>query len=452
MSRATVSPRPTGSARRWAVGTVAFAAAGSGWAVPAFAAPTSPTVAEALEAAVARELESARTASDPNPFAEVTGHAPRPLPSSDAAPLKPAGPTITPRLGAGAAPIRQVADHRPKVAASAAPSPTVRPAGMTAPPAPAAEPERLPGEETDGEPVPKPSSMKKVAGFFTSMFKPKTSAAPGKTPRGSLFAGFGRKERPQPEQPPIPPEQPRYFAPASVAALPAPAVPAPAPARTVAIPPAPAAPAAEPSTPSDDPFASGRRFDDWADERFAPPIAASDTFAEIRGADAPAAAPAVPDDDFHDPAPSKLAGREGAPRRLADDQPAKRIERGGDSHVELDRKLSERSGLGGFQGFCSVVLRDRRTLVDTRPEFLSVFEGRTYEFSSAEAKARFEAMPERYAPVYGGRDVVLASRGETEVEGSLTYAAWFKDRLYLFRTAESLKEFNARPAQYTPAG
>jgi YHS domain-containing protein len=120
-------------------------------------------------------------------------------------------------------------------------------------------------------------------------------------------------------------------------------------------------------------------------------------------------------------------------------------------YAELQRKLAERSGLGGFQGYCPVALRDRRELVDARPEFLSIYQGRTYELASAEAKARFEADPTKYAPVGQGNDVVLVSRGETEVEGNLSYAVWFKDRLYLFRSTSTLREFNAEPTKFALA-
>jgi YHS domain-containing protein len=117
-------------------------------------------------------------------------------------------------------------------------------------------------------------------------------------------------------------------------------------------------------------------------------------------------------------------------------------------YAELQRKLAERAGLGGFQGFCPVALRDRRELVDSRPEFVSVYQGRTFELSSAEAKARFDADPTKYAPVNRGNDVVLTARGETDAEGNLHHAVWFKDRLYLFRSPETLKEFNAEPTKY----
>ncbi|QDT66151.1 hypothetical protein [Calycomorphotria hydatis] len=111
-------------------------------------------------------------------------------------------------------------------------------------------------------------------------------------------------------------------------------------------------------------------------------------------------------------------------------------------------RLAERSGLGGYQGFCPVELRDNRNLIDALPEFVSVYQARTYEFSSAAAKARFEANPERYAPINGGHDVVLTAAGELDTEGSLRNAVWYKDRLYMFRTNQTLNEFNQEPGRF----
>lgn len=117
-------------------------------------------------------------------------------------------------------------------------------------------------------------------------------------------------------------------------------------------------------------------------------------------------------------------------------------------YVALTRKLAERRGLVGMQGFCPVALHEQRKLVDARPEFLCVYRGRTYRVSSAEAKARFDADPARYAPAAGGLDVVLKSRGQSGVEGLLANAIWFQDRLYLFRTSETASAFHANPGKY----
>ncbi len=191
-----------------------------------------------------------------------------------------------------------------------------------------------------------------------------------------------------------------------------------------------------------------------------------DAFVEVRGetaADIAVTAAADPEFEGRDEEETSTPPRALAPANIADAdafapvapeavQPQESSAQATAArYAELQRKLAERSGLGGFQGFCPVALRDRRELLDARPEFLSVYQGRTYEVASAEAKARFEADPEKYAPVNQGNDLVLVSRGETEVEGNLSYAVWFKDRLYLFRSTATLREFNAEPAKYALA-
>lgn len=100
----------------------------------------------------------------------------------------------------------------------------------------------------------------------------------------------------------------------------------------------------------------------------------------------------------------------------------------------------------GLKGFCPVALRDRRTLEDGRVAFTSRYGGRTYFFSSAEAKAAFDDNPTRYAPAAHGIDVMLAAITGEIHEGSLDHAVWYKDRLYLFETAENLKTFMALPS------
>lgn len=117
-------------------------------------------------------------------------------------------------------------------------------------------------------------------------------------------------------------------------------------------------------------------------------------------------------------------------------------------YVALSRKLAERQGLVGMQGFCPVALREQRELVNAQPEFLCVHRGRTYQVSSAGAKARFDANPELYAPAARGLDVVLMSRGVGSIDGTLTNSIWYRDRLYLFSTPETAREFNVDPARY----
>lgn len=117
---------------------------------------------------------------------------------------------------------------------------------------------------------------------------------------------------------------------------------------------------------------------------------------------------------------------------------------------EVDAKMkliAERGDLRGLKGFCPVALRDNRDLKNALPEHHSTLNGRTYYFSTADAKAAFDEHPEQYAPIAGGQDVVLLKEKITK-EGSLDHAVWFKNRLYLFTSQKSLEQFVATPSEF----
>ncbi len=116
--------------------------------------------------------------------------------------------------------------------------------------------------------------------------------------------------------------------------------------------------------------------------------------------------------------------------------------------IEAKMKLiAERGELRGLKGFCPVALRDDRDLKNAMPEHTSTFKGRTYYFSTADAKSAFDENAEHYAPVAGGNDVVLQKTKVTK-EGSLDFAVWYKDRLYLFTSQKTLEQFVATPIEF----
>lgn len=120
---------------------------------------------------------------------------------------------------------------------------------------------------------------------------------------------------------------------------------------------------------------------------------------------------------------------------------------------EKMKKIHERGSMKGLKGFCPVLLRDQRELVDAKPEFHSTFRGQKFHFADAESKLKFDEEPARYAPAAYGADVVALTRDKDVVEGSLDFAAWYKGRLYLFGSQESHDTFVANPATYaTPVG
>jgi YHS domain-containing protein len=133
-------------------------------------------------------------------------------------------------------------------------------------------------------------------------------------------------------------------------------------------------------------------------------------------------------------------------RRLEAPQPGPRSS----TDVKLAR-IAERAGLSGLKGFCPVALRDSRELVDARAEYSAVFNGRRYYFSNQVAQAHFESAPDQYAPASSGNDVVHLSLTGEAAPGSLDHAVWFRGKLYLFSTAETLETFVAAPSIHAGA-
>jgi YHS domain-containing protein len=118
----------------------------------------------------------------------------------------------------------------------------------------------------------------------------------------------------------------------------------------------------------------------------------------------------------------------------------------GEATSKIDRIMS-RSGTG-FKGLCPVILRDERNLAEASEQYYSTYKGKTYYFSSEAAQARFDGHPERYAPANGGNDIVMLVRHDKILEGSLDYAGWYKDQLYLFSSPENLETFTREPRMY----
>jgi len=117
---------------------------------------------------------------------------------------------------------------------------------------------------------------------------------------------------------------------------------------------------------------------------------------------------------------------------------------------QLERILA-RADQTGFKGFCPVALRDHRQLVDADQSIKAEFGLQTYTFSSEAARAAFEASPTRYAPVAGGSDVVVEANDGVQKPGKLDYALWYRERLYLFQTRETMAAFHQNPRKFAAA-
>ena len=150
------------------------------------------------------------------------------------------------------------------------------------------------------------------------------------------------------------------------------------------------------------------------------------------------------DDDDDDDGEDSLKLPASEPRQHADaaaDKTARPIEKAAEMPAAP-------APLSGLKGICPVVLKDNRKLQSAQPEIKSEFRGKTYTFSSVEAKQAFDENPRKYAPVGSGNDVVRLTSGETDVAGTLEHAAWYRGRLYLFSTADSRSEFVDTPSKF----
>lgn len=117
-------------------------------------------------------------------------------------------------------------------------------------------------------------------------------------------------------------------------------------------------------------------------------------------------------------------------------------------HDSKLQKIAAREGLTGLKGFCPVTLRDHRDLVDSHEDYSAIFNGKRYQFATEEALEAFLDDPVKYAPATRGSDVIhLALTGE-EKEGTLDYAVWYRGRLYLFSSPETMETFVAAPSSH----
>ncbi len=171
--------------------------------------------------------------------------------------------------------------------------------------------------------------------------------------------------------------------------------------------------------------------DDAGTESVSTPISTSTKNASVSGQTQPAAA--------SESGVARLRGVDAERLEQAAEQ---------DRRLRQQRLILSRAGQPGFKGFCPVELRDRRNLVDANPQFTAAFGLQTYTFSTLQAKAAFEADPSRYAPAAGGNDVVLLVNSGEEQAGMLDYALWYRDRLYLFRSRETMELFNTDPGRF----
>lgn len=113
--------------------------------------------------------------------------------------------------------------------------------------------------------------------------------------------------------------------------------------------------------------------------------------------------------------------------------------------------------LGGAQvqpmleGYCPVTLHGTRGWTKGDVQFQTDYKNQRFYFVSQAAKDSFVQSPEKYAPQFLGCDPVLLFTADRAVTGSVEWAAFFDQRLYLFTTEENRRNFKASPEKYIRA-
>ena len=109
-----------------------------------------------------------------------------------------------------------------------------------------------------------------------------------------------------------------------------------------------------------------------------------------------------------------------------------------------------------LDGYCPVRLAEHERWVPGDPRWGLIHRGRTYLFAGPEERDRFDADPDRFAPVLSGNDLVLLAEEGRIVPGRREHGAWFEGqlegrfekRVYLFSSEDSLRRFDADPYRY----
>lgn len=111
--------------------------------------------------------------------------------------------------------------------------------------------------------------------------------------------------------------------------------------------------------------------------------------------------------------------------------------------------LAELDGQPGLGGFCPVSLLDGKRWVAGSDDLTATHRGVVYRFGTTAELERFQASPEKYAPQHLGCDVVVLERTGQTVVGSHKYAAFYRQRTYLFENETNREAFLAIPDRFT---
>jgi YHS domain-containing protein/thiol-disulfide isomerase/thioredoxin len=115
---------------------------------------------------------------------------------------------------------------------------------------------------------------------------------------------------------------------------------------------------------------------------------------------------------------------------------------------EQQRAAAPASPTLALDGYCPVQLVDNDRWQKGNKAWGIIHRGRIYLFAGTDEQRRFQADPDRYAPVSSGNDVVLAVDQGRAVPGFREHGAKFDGHVYLFTSEATLKKFESNPPFY----
>ena len=100
------------------------------------------------------------------------------------------------------------------------------------------------------------------------------------------------------------------------------------------------------------------------------------------------------------------------------------------------------------KGYSVVALHERREWTKGSPDFAAEHRGQLYWFSDEVEKQQFLQRPRRYTPRLLGCDAVIFEQEDRATMGSVNFAAFYGDDLFLFVSDEQRRVFKTMPEQY----
>ncbi len=104
-----------------------------------------------------------------------------------------------------------------------------------------------------------------------------------------------------------------------------------------------------------------------------------------------------------------------------------------------------------LDGYCAVTLLEKKKWQAGDARWGAIHRGRTYLFAGQSEQQAFLSAPDHYAPVLNGIDPVVAFDRQQELTGKREFGAFFDNRIFLFSSEASYRQFKNNPARYVTA-